>query len=117
MVAGCNDEDSLVGSVSPIGEPATGELARRFLPANAFVELPAPKGRAAGRVNAKRSAPGGGDGEDAPLRVQRRSPVILAHRRRAGVVPRPSDRERVEGLRVDLRARREARSPRARAPV
>ena len=37
MIAGRDDDDALFVAVGPVGEAAAGELARRLLPADAFV--------------------------------------------------------------------------------
>src|SRR5205814_8578872 len=49
MIPRCNDQQALVRSVGPIGEATTGELARRFLPADSLVHFPLPERLARGR--------------------------------------------------------------------
>ena len=116
MIAWRDDDDALVRAVGPVREAAAGELARRLLPANAFVERILPERLARGRIDRERLAMRRGDGEETTVRVERRRAIVLVVAELARV-PSPRDLERVEVRRVDLVGRRVARAPRVGAPV
>ena len=117
VVSRRHDDDSLIGPVRPIGQPASGELARRLLPANALVDPPLPDGLSGGRIDRRtplrrlvatviRSS----------IREERRRSIILILAVLARV-PLPRDLERIEVGGVDLIERRVARAPRIGAPI
>ena len=116
MVAGRDDDDPLVVAVGPVSETAAGELARRLLPADAFIDAPLPQRVPGDGVDGERLAARGGDGEDAPLGVERRRAVVLILAVPSGL-PSPRDLERVEVRRVDLVGRGVPRAPGVGAPV
>ena len=82
-------------AVRPIRETATGELARRLLPADAFVDAPLPERRAGAGSMRECLAASRGHGEEPAVRVQRRRAKVLVLAVLAGV-PLPGDLQRVE---------------------
>ena len=116
MIARRDDDDALVRAVGPVRETAAGELARRLLPANAFVERELPERLARRRIDAERLAVRRRDGEETSVRVEWRRAIVLVVAELARV-PAPRDLQRVEVRGVDLVGRRIARAPRVGAPV
>ena len=117
VIAGGDDNHALVAApVGPVGEAAARELPRRFLVADAFIELPRPQRLAALGIDRVGVAPRRRDREQPAVGIERRRPVVLvlAVDRR---VPAPLHLQRVEVRRVDLIERRVARAPGVSAPV
>ena len=116
MVARRRDDDALARAVGPVRQPAPGELARRLLPADAFVHPPHPERLAVLGIERRSNATRGGDGEQAAVRVERRRAIVLVLTEGPGV-PLPGDLQLAEVRRVDLIERRVARAPGVGAPV
>src|SRR6476646_10874441 len=116
MIARCDNDDSLVMPVSPVGKAAAGELARCLLPANALVETPVPERLAVGGIDRGGDATRRRDGEESPIRVQRCGAIVLIVAELARV-PLPRDLERAKIRRINLSERRIARAPCVGTPV
>src|SRR5207237_818548 len=117
VIARRDDDDSLVIAIGPVGESASGELARRLLPADAFIHRPLPERVARLRIERERLAACRRDGEEATPCVQWRRSVVLVVAIVLAAFPTPLHLERIEVRGVDLVGGGIARTPCIGAPV
>ena len=85
VIAGRDDDHALVFSVGPVGRATSCELSRRLLPANAFVEPVHPQRFSGLGIDRHHRAARGRDGEQSPVRIQRRGAIVLIRSECAGV--------------------------------